>query len=261
MSVVRKKRSANVITGLKISIPVKHMVHLPALCVSLPIQFYFDAPLPDVHTLCARIACASSPLPSSWIINSSEPPLILCKLEKFQKFPPKFNISITLSVDNKLQWNVTFLQPKLEPRNCCLLQELPTIIYSVSRLQSILSAINSSKFCMGNPDNDIVQMWKERSLTLHGFNGIKVHSYIVNHNNDRIFTVGKNKSGYLDEISCSSPTIRHLHCQFLLRDAYRCPACVGHRATLLVQLQRSQQTTLQHSSYTAPSSHVNYRYN
>lgn len=51
-----------------------------------------------------------------------------------------------------------------------------------------------------------------------------------------------------------------MNCQFLLKDGQRCHACIAHRATLLVQLHRSQQATINEASQTAPSSHVNYRY-
>jgi len=68
----------------------------------------------------------------------------------------------------------------------------------------------------------------------------------------------KNLSGFLDE-SRSDATIRHVHCQYLLGDANRCLSCVSHRATLLVQLQRTQQASSKEATHTTPDNHVNYR--
>ena len=57
--------------------------------------------------------------------------------------------------------------------------------------------------------------------------------------------------------SCAD-TVRHKDCHLLLNPdskSLRCPACVQHRASLLVQAKRMLNT-----SRTAPSSHTNHRY-
>lgn len=186
LSVKRKRHKKDlhgrIVTGLKLSIPVKFTVKLPPLCVSLPISSYCDAPCADVNTLRARIK-SCSPLPSTWVINAtdsdSDSPLILCKLKTFQLLPPKINVSVTLSINEQREWNIIFLQPKLDPANCCILNDLAATVSSVSSLVTILSRIDSSKVCVGNPDTDILQMWHQRSLTLHGSNGIVCHSIIT----------------------------------------------------------------------------------
>lgn len=261
LSVRRKQHKkvlhSRIVTGLKISIPVEFTVKLPPLCVSLPISSYRDAPCADVNTVRSRIK-SCSPLPPTWVVNDTDSPLILCKLKTFQLLPPKINVSVTLSINDQLQWSVSFLQTKLDPTNCCILNGLAATVSSVSSLVTILSHIDSSKVCVGNPDTDILEMWHQRSLSLHGSNGIICHIMSCINSVFNLST-GKNTSGFLDEASSSDATIRHVHCQFLLRDGDgdRCLPCVKHRATLLVQLQRARQAT---ASHTAPTSHVNYRY-
>jgi hypothetical protein len=167
----KKALRIRVETGLKLSIPVKLIVNLPALSVSLPITSYFDAPVTDVNTLRARIE-QSSPLPSSWVITTESPWVVLCKLKTVEVVPPKISVFATITVNDKLEWSMSFAQPKLDPRNSCCVDGLPTAICSLSDLLAVLSCIDSSKVCVGNPDVDILQMWQRRSLTLHGFNGI-----------------------------------------------------------------------------------------
>ena len=107
-------------------------------------------------------------------------------------------------------------------------------------------------------------MWQTQSMTLHGYNGntsfwniytVCTICYIVER--------GDSRSGFLDDSSTTGKTIRHINCHFLVRDSRsstRCPACVAHRASLLVQAQRMHDAVLRETSHTAPSSHVNHRY-
>ena len=59
--------------------------------------------------------------------------------------------------------------------------------------------------------------------------------------------------------TASAPTVRHRECQFVMSStstSVRCPQCIRHRASLLVQCQRLQSST----KSSQPSSSTNYRY-
>lgn len=174
LSVVRKrhekKHHNRIVSGLLLSIPVKHIVHLPPLTVSIPASIYFSGPVMDVDTLRNRIA--SFPLPVYWIVDTAAIPITLCKLNTYrEKLPPRTSVFITVSIDGNMKWDVSFIQTKLNPKNCFLFKELPATISSVSCISTIVSLVDSCTVCEGNPDTDIIEVWRQRFLTLHGCNG------------------------------------------------------------------------------------------
>lgn len=266
LSVVRKRHEKQhhnrLVSGLLLSIPVKHIVHLPPLTVSIPASVYLSGPVMDVDTLRNRIA--SFPLPANWIVDTTAVPFTLCKLCTYrEKLPPRVSVFITVSIDGNMKWDVSFIQSKLNPKNCFLFEELPATISSVSCISIIMSLVDSCTVCEGNPDTDIIEMWRQRSLTLHGCNGKTISPSFFLYLILFFLKTEKNMSGYIDEISSHNATIRHTNCHFLLKGGKggrRCSACVAYRSTLLVQLHRSRRALRNGSSQTAPSSHVNYRY-
>jgi hypothetical protein len=173
LGVERKKgrHQKRVATALKLSIPVKCVVSLPPLSVtvSLPSAVYFDAPVADEESLRKRITLF--PLPPTWVINGNELPITLCKLRTYQ-LPskcPRVDVLLTLCITSELKWEVTFLESKIIQENCSLLKELPTTISNVSCLGDFMSLVDSSNVCAGNPDADIVQMWLQRFMDIMVF--------------------------------------------------------------------------------------------
>lgn len=167
---LEKKQHKRVIAGLKLSIPVKHVVHVPPLSVSFPISSYLNGQVADCGTLHNRLT--SSPLPPTWVINEHKTPVIISKLRTFHELsPPRVDVVITLTISAELNWSVSFTNSKLNPMNCDLLQELPAVISNVSSVQRIFSLVDSSKVCIGNPDSNLIEMWQTRTMTLHGCNG------------------------------------------------------------------------------------------
>ena len=154
------------------SIPVKHMVHLPPLHISLPISTYFKSPI-NVDTICSRMS--SFPLPRTWSLRNTTMPLTLCKLQTTRHHPPKVDTIVTLSVSEVMKFEWTFIHHKLTPNNCKAMEtELPSTVSSLSDVGDAMSLIDSCtvQVCAGNSDANLMEIWQQRSLTLHGSSGI-----------------------------------------------------------------------------------------
>ena len=102
-------------------------VTVPPLTVSLPIESYFGGCVQSSVALHLRLT--SLPLPSSWIIASTDP-LTLCKMRLHQE--GQANVTTTISIDGELGWTVFFSGKELTPTSCPLLAKLPHKLDSVS---------------------------------------------------------------------------------------------------------------------------------
>lgn len=81
---VQRRRKKNeqhrrIANGLQVCIPVKHVVHLPSLSVSL------DEQIVDMNVLCTRLLSFAPP--TSWIIDTTKTPIIVCKLQRYGQSP------------------------------------------------------------------------------------------------------------------------------------------------------------------------------
>ena len=65
---------------------------------------------------------------------------------------------------------------QLDPGLCPLLSGVPSALTSAAAVCSLLRLLNSTKICIGNPDTQFLDIWKQRSLTLHGSSGKSSHA-------------------------------------------------------------------------------------
>ena len=154
---------------LRVSIPVKHMVDLPSMLVSLPISAYFDSPIDTCNTLCSRMS--AFPLPPGWVVHSFTPPLTICKLQTTSHRPPRVCSVITLSIGEDMKCEWTFIHHNLDTSNCLIFGELPTTISSTTSVGYALTLVDTCTQCIGNPDPSLVDVFRQRSLTIHGNSG------------------------------------------------------------------------------------------
>lgn len=172
---VQRRRKKNeqhrrIANGLQVCIPVKHVVHLPSLSVA-SLSVSLDEQIVDMNVLCTRLRSFAPP--TSWIIDTTRTPIIVCKLQRYGQSPIRVSVLMTLSIMEQLDWEISFVHSMLIPQNCPLLEEFPVTILNVSCLNDIFTLIDSSNVCVGNSDIDLLEMWQERSLTLHRCNGNK----------------------------------------------------------------------------------------
>ena len=108
------------------------------LNVSIPLDVFINGQCYSLKSLSNRLsAWMTSALPSHlhpWKIASQEP-LVLCKLEVQQSDQSsRADAIFTITIDQELKWIIVFKQQKLTVTRCHLLNDLPTILDSVSNV-------------------------------------------------------------------------------------------------------------------------------
>jgi hypothetical protein len=161
-----RKRQLKKNKPLVVSIP-RELVTITSFKLSFPISVYTEGNISSLESLSSRLASLS--LPDSWIIANTRP-LTLCKL-RVQHEPSssaRADVSMSLSVTDQLQWSLSLTNKQLDPGLCPLLSGVPLTLTSAATVCSVLRILNSTKMCIGNPDKQFLDIWKQRSLTLHG---------------------------------------------------------------------------------------------
>lgn len=150
-----------------------------SLVVSLPLSLYSSLKINSLSSLHSSLL--SQPLPESWTIAAKDP-LTLVKLRVVcQDFHPQVDPLITLAVHSRLTWTLSVLNKHLDPAVNPSLTHLPSTLTSAKSVQVVLQAIDSLTLCLGNPDQKFQDLWKHRSVTLHGSSGIYVYMYSYNY--------------------------------------------------------------------------------
>ena len=147
------------------SIPLG-LVEIESFKLSLPLSLYLNGHVGTVDSLHSRLLSQS--LPDSWVV-SSKSPLTLAKIRvQCQSPSARVDVAFTLSVCDDLNWSLLLFTLPLEPASCPLLQAIPTTLKSAAAVCSLMRLINSTKICIGNPDKNFLDQWRQRSLSLHG---------------------------------------------------------------------------------------------
>ena len=141
-----------------------------SLVVSLPLGLYMNMTVCSLKSLSARLEKSSS-LPPSWFLASTDP-LVLCKVALQQGTEHSSNSSlISISVSSNMRWKVSIADRTVAPPLCPLLSIFPVCIASVSALHQLVHVVDVAKLCCGSRDQKYLDMWRRRSLTLHGSSG------------------------------------------------------------------------------------------
>ena len=168
-----RKRRLKKNKSMVVSIP-RELVTITSFKLSFPISVYAEGTISSLESLSSRLA--SLPLPDSWIIANTRP-LMLCKL-RVQNDPSsaRADVSMSVGVTDHLQWSLSLTNKQLDPGLCPVLSGVPSALTSATAVCSLLRLLNSTKICVGNPDTQFLDIWKQRSLTLHGSSGKSSHA-------------------------------------------------------------------------------------
>ena len=113
-------------------------------------------------------------LTNDWIwLNLNHGQWMLVKLVVVsQDSHPWIDATITLAVHNHFAWTLSVLHKQLDPSAHPSLSHLPSTLISAQSIRALLQVIDSLALCVGNPDEKFQELWKHRSVTLHGSSGI-----------------------------------------------------------------------------------------
>ena len=139
----------------------------PSYAVSLPISVYLEGTVSKVADLSLRLLSGHC-IPPTWTV-ARQFPLLLCKLNTHDTTA---SLSISLSVQHNFCWTITVRSQVLTSVICPLLIGVPDKVVSASAVCKLLSTIDGSKHCPGNPEPRFLEQWRQRSLTLHGHSGM-----------------------------------------------------------------------------------------
>jgi len=163
----RKKYSKS--SELTVSIPLV-LLSVPSddanpseLIVSLPMSAYTSSPVPDASALHSRVS-RSTTLPAGWTLaclpeasGSNTASLVLCKL---QILPPLFSADLTLmlTVTPDCAWTLSVGRSQINQQQCQLLCGIAAKLCCVDEVVKLLTVLDGSKFCVGNPDAKFMQL-------------------------------------------------------------------------------------------------------
>ena len=150
----------------------KKKPHL-SLIVSVPLS---SCPLLRVTTLPSlHTSLLTESLPESWMMAASDP-LTVVKLRVVPQVPhPRVDTLITVAVHDHLTWTLSVLHKRLDPAVNPSLSHQPLTLTSARSIRALLQVIDSLVLCVGNPDQKFQDLWKHRSVTLHGSSGCYIY--------------------------------------------------------------------------------------
>ena len=140
-----------------------------SLPVCLPMSILTAGLVESLYFLYNRIARVT--LPTSWVVfNSDGSSMSISKLVS-QGSGKATTIALSVVVDMDMQWCIHTLHRQLHVPMCSLLSGMPILLNSVDSVFTILNFLDNTKFCAGNPDKDLVAVWYQQMLSLHGCSG------------------------------------------------------------------------------------------
>ena len=144
------------------------------LPVSLPIAYllrYFYALEANSSCQLGRRLQKLSTLPPSWVM-ASQSPVVLCKMQVLAGMKP--TVLMSVEVKDEMRWSVTILNSTFSVDNFPVTNSLPPKLSTVSDVLNLISLLDISKFCIGNPELSMVEQWHQKMYTMHSYNG-KLH--------------------------------------------------------------------------------------
>ena len=133
------------------------------LVVSLPLSAYTSSILPDASTLHSRLIL-SQQLPLGWtassVGSSSASHSASLALYKLQISPslPSVDYSFMLTVAPDCNWTLCLGRKQISKDQCQLLVGFKEKLCTVAALVQVLSTLDESKCCVGNPDTKFLQL-------------------------------------------------------------------------------------------------------
>ena len=135
----------------KVSIPC-HLVEVPDLRIAFPLSSFTTSNAPSIQCLLDRLLRIG--LPPHWVDATDSPPahhLTLCKLQQQQPAGPVF-VVFTLTVNEAFQWSLSFVHRNIDYLRDGVLTGTPLSLRTVDHILLLLSTLDSSRICIGNPE-------------------------------------------------------------------------------------------------------------
>lgn len=103
---------------------------------------------------------------------ASQSPVVLCKMQVLAGMKP--TVLMSVEVKDEMRWAVTILNSTFSVDNFPVTNSLPPKLSTVSDVLNLISLLDISKFCIGNPEFSMVEQWHQKIYTMHSYIG-KLH--------------------------------------------------------------------------------------
>ena len=247
----------------RISIPLG-LVSVPPLLVSLPLAIYRTACVTQVSQLQARLTKVS--LPPNWVeLRQQEMSsrLTTMTLVNFRPQTIFTTASFVVNIHEHLTWTLQCYNSPIETDQCQAIANVPQKLLCVSDVVDLLTTVQSSTLCCGNPAEEFRGLVELHDGTFKDPTGMCI--FLFSRTAPSFFTassfviyVGTRTIAYHDMQSLSYSTIRHSSCEFLLphsSKSKRCKNCASFRNNLRIRQKRVEERT---ANRTSSSSNVPY---
>ncbi len=175
------------------------------LKVSLPLSYFTCLSLPTLSALRSRIMTVPL-LPAGWVdATQSEGELALCCFSHSATPTPSIRFTITIKED--FTWTIFFHAQRVETDSSLVLQDVPPILNSSDDVACLITVIDSSKLCVGNPDGRFIPLLHQRGGNFKDRCGMYVYMYI--HTRVLHFTSSSLSNRYTDSGNTRSSNIWH----------------------------------------------------
>ena len=140
---------------LTVSLPLSYLpsIEFPELNISFPITYFYSVPSASLHDLRLRLAHLGFPSPQ-WCDTTldSSATMTLCRIAPSNTADALPRVDFTLIVESNHSWKLFLYDQRLELDRCHVFANAPSIFQSPSDVFGVLSAIEGSAVCIGNPD-------------------------------------------------------------------------------------------------------------
>ena len=87
----------------------------------------------------------------------------------------KPTVLMSVELKDEMRWAVTILNSTFSVDNFSVTNSLPPkLSTAVSDVLNLISLLDITKFCIGNPEFSMVEQWHQKIYTMHSYNG-KLH--------------------------------------------------------------------------------------
>ena len=128
------------------------------LVVKFPLSAYKSSSVPSTSVLHSRLNL--SPVPGEWTSSLILPSPAYLAIYKLQILPPFTSAEYTfmLTVAPDFTWTLCIGRRKVDIEQCQVLRGAHIKLCSVDAIISVLSTLEASKLCEGNPDNKFAEL-------------------------------------------------------------------------------------------------------
>ncbi len=233
------------------------------LKVSLPLSYFTCLPLRTLSAFRSRIMTVPL-LPAGWVdATQSEGELALCCFS--HSAAPTPSIRFTIIIKENFTWTIFFRAQRVETNSSLVLQDVPPILNSLNDVACLITVIDSSKLCVGNPDDRFIPLLHQRGeisrtdvVCMYTCTYILVCCILP----VLLYPIGTQIVATQDHPIFGTPTIRHSNCSIHIpasQTSDRCKPCQKFRPALRSKLNQSGARGSSVEHRTDPHSHTLYR--